>query len=159
MATGKMISPAVFTRENDQTFLALKFAKIFMSQIHKFITDVDYVVSVPMHKRKLLKRKYNQANLLARNISPEKYFPQLLLRIKNDNAQIHLSRNKRKKNLLKSFIVNPKFQNIISQKKILIIDDVMTTSSTLNYCAKALKNKGASKVYVAVIAKSIIGKF
>jgi ComF family protein len=144
---------------NDQTFLALKFAKIFRSQIDNFISDVDYVVSVPMHKRKLLKRKYNQANLLARNISSEKYFPQLLLRIKNDNAQIHLSGNKRKKNLRKSFIVNPKFQNIISQKKILIIDDVMTTSSTLNYCAKALKNKGASKVYVAVIAKSIIGKF
>jgi ComF family protein len=144
---------------NDQTFLALKFAKIFKSQIQNFIADVDYVVSVPMHKKKLLKRKYNQANLLARNISPEKYFPQLLLRIKNDKAQIHLSRNKRKKNLRKSFIVNPKFQKIISEKKILVIDDVMTTSSTLNYCSRALKRSGASKVYVAVIAKSMIGKF
>jgi|APGre2960657423_1045063.scaffolds.fasta_scaffold01166_5 ComF family protein len=142
----------------DQTFLALKFAKIFKSQIKNIISQIDYVISVPMHKKKLVKRKYNQANLLARNISPEKYFPQVLLRIKNDDSQIGLSRNKRKKNLRKSFIVNPKFVKNIYGKKILIIDDVMTTASTLNYCARALKRNGVTKVYVAVIAKTVNNK-
>lgn len=154
-AIGKAI---IDLKYNDQTFLALKFAKIFKSQIQNLLNDADYVISVPMHKKKLLKRKFNQANLIARNISPDKYFPQLLLRIKNDDAQINLSRNKRKINLRKSFIVNPKFQKLVFGKKILIIDDVMTTSSTLNYCSKALKKNGASKVYVAVIAKTIFDK-
>jgi ComF family protein len=144
---------------NDQIFLANKFAKLLRNQIDNIIKEVDFIASVPIHSKKLVQRKYNQANLIARNIYPKKYFPQLLLRIKNDNSQVKLSKNKRIKNLSKTFIVNPKFSTKIIGKKILLIDDVMTTSTTLNYCSKALRQSMVSKIYVAVIAKTIRNKF
>jgi predicted amidophosphoribosyltransferase len=96
--------------------------------------------------------------LIARNICQKKYFPELLLRIKNDNSQVNLSKNKRIRNLRKTFIINPKHSDKIIGKKILLIDDVMTTSTTLNYCSKVLKQNKVSKVYVAVIAKTIRNK-
>lgn len=141
---------------NDQIFLAKKFSKLFKNQLSDVIKDVDFIACVPLHPKKLIQRKYNQANLIARNICPKKYFPQLLLRIKNDNSQVNLSRNQRIKNLKNTFIVNPKYADKIIGKKILLIDDVMTTLTTLNYCAKALKKRKASVIYVAVIAKTII---
>ena len=61
---------------HDQVFLAVKFARLLEIQINKMISEVDFIASVPIYKKKLIKRKYNQANLIARNICTKKYLPQ-----------------------------------------------------------------------------------
>lgn len=139
----------------DKTYIAYKIANFMKINFKNVIEENDYIISVPMHYKRLRNRKFNHANLIARNISSKKYLINLLLRLKNNPAQLGLKRNKRKKNLRKTFVVNPKYLDQIKDKKILLIDDVMTTGTTLNYCAKALKKAKVKKVSVIVFAKTL----
>ena len=139
----------------DKTFIAYKIANFLKINFYQVIKDNDYIVSVPMHYKKLRLRKFNHANLIARNIDPKKYFANLLIRKKNSISQLGLKRGKRQKNLRKTFEVNHRYLNNIKNKKILLVDDVMTTSTTANFCAKALKKAGARKVTVLLFAKTL----
>ena len=78
-----------------------------------------------------------------------------MLRIKNTTAQVALKQKQRQRNLKSAFALNPKYFAIVKDKKILLIDDVMTTCATLENCAKILKKSGAKNVTVLTIAKTI----
>jgi len=139
----------------DKTYIAYKIANFIKINFNNVIAESDFIVSVPMHYKKLQLRGFNHANLIARNIDKKKYFINLLIRKKNNPPQLGLRRNKRKANLRKTFMVNPKYIDKIKNKKILLIDDVMTTGSTLNYCSKVLKKAGVKKISVIVFAKTL----
>lgn len=152
----KVISkPIINLKYNDQTYLAYHFASLLKNNFQKIIENVDYVVCVPLHRQKLFKRKFNQANLIARNFAKKKYLANAIIRITNDSSQVFLTKKQRAKNLNKSFIINPKIIHKIYNKRILVIDDVMTTASTLNACCKVLKKHNVKEISVAVIAKTI----
>lgn len=148
--------PIINLKYNDQTYLAYQFAKLLRTNFHNLYQNSDYVICVPLHRQKLLKRKFNQANLIARNFAKEKYLANAILRIANDSSQVFLSKKQRAKNLNNSFAINPKVIKKINNKKILLIDDVMTTGSTLNSCCKVLKKYNVKEISVAVIAKVIL---
>ncbi len=139
----------------DQTYIAKKLARLLSIHAKKEIAESDFVIAVPLHKKKLRQRKFNQSLLLARAISKTKLRPDFLLRIKNTTAQVALQRRQREGNLKNVFVLNPKYSEIVKNKNILLIDDVTTTGTTLENCAKVLKKSGAKNVTILTIAKTV----
>jgi competence protein ComFC len=142
----------------DQTFLAKKLSKILFSKIQSRINDFNLIIAVPLHKKRLQKRKFNQAVLLAKNIQKLEprleFFPDILIRTKYQKSQVELRKIDREKNLKTAFALNEKYRQIVKNKNILLLDDVMTTGATLQNCAKILKKSGAAKITVFTIAKT-----
>lgn len=145
----------------DQTYLAKKFARLLFDKAKNEIEACDIVAVVPLHVKRLRKRKFNQAALLAKymlKLAPEKiFYPDLLRRTKHTKPQIELKKTERENNLKNVFEVAEKYRTKIRGKTILLIDDVTTTGATLENCSKALKKYGAKKVVVLVIAKTAFG--
>ncbi len=114
------------------------------------------VVPVPLHARRLRWRGFNQSYLLARAITDKFNLilrPYLLKRKKYTTPQAQLSRSQRIKNVQGIFRVNKDWQNSLANAKILLVDDVATTVSTLNECARALKQSGALEVWAIVLTR------
>lgn len=152
----KLISKIVSDfKYRDQTFVAKKLARLLRNHAQKEIAEADFIVPVPLHKKKLRKRQFNQSVLLCRELSKTKLSADFLLRIKNTTAQVSLKKRQRQRNPRNAFAVNPKFLTLVKNKNILVVDDVMTTGATLENCAKILKKSGAKKVVVLTIAKTV----
>ena len=113
------------------------------------------VMPVPLHRRKLRGRGFNQSLLLARYVAPGlgallDYLS--LRRVRDTQVQAGLKRDERRKNVRKAFeVVDSK---AVKGKTVLLIDDVATTGSTLNECARVLKRAGCGKVYCLVLARA-----
>lgn len=114
--------------------------------------EFDISTEVPMHKFKENKRGFNQAILIAKWIEKEYQIPHqsVLKKTKHTTAQMHLKREERIFNVKNVFEIKPGIS--LENKNILLIDDVTTTASTLEECAKILKQNKASKVWALVIA-------
>ena len=143
----------------DQINLAKYFAELMLKQAKEIIVDVDFIIPVPLHKVRIIKRKYNQAAILAKNIanlSKKKLIVDLLVRIKNNKPQASLSQKMRRKNVVGIFKINKKYQQKIKGKNILLIDDVITTGSTVESCCKELKKCEVNRIYVLTLAKATI---
>lgn len=140
---------------HDKTHLAKIFSKLLYYRYKEDIADVDIIAPVPMHKFKRLFRMYNQAQILAHEtakILNKPIYENLLIKYKWTKSQAFLTRNQRKKNLSKSLKINDKY--IIENKKILLIDDVITTGVTIHECSKILKQAGADSIVVVSIART-----
>ncbi len=117
------------------------------------------LVPVPMHRTRLLRRKYNQAVLLARQVSrhlERPMCPDLLHRGRKTPMQDHRGRDERFANLDGAItVVGPRARNYrLEGRHILLIDDVMTSGATLGVCAEACLAGGASRVDVLVLART-----
>lgn len=108
--------------------------------------DYDILVSVPLHPKRLRERGYNQSTLLARGLSAKSGIPfwDCLRRVRNTPHQTGLNRNQRLHNLDGAFTLKSGVQ--ITGKKILLVDDVFTTGSTLRACAGVLHRYGAAQI-------------
>ena len=113
----------------------------------------DLIIPVPLHKKRLRKRGFNQALEIARPIAKAFHIPiekHAIKRTKQTEAQSLLSATERKKNLLHSFsLLKP-----ITAKHIVIVDDVVTTGTTVFELAGLLKRSGAEKVGVWAVARA-----
>jgi ComF family protein len=137
---------------NDQTSKARIFAKIIMSRYRAELQDVDFIIPVPMHRIKRIFRQYNPAQVLALELSKQfavPMTPDILIKTKWTKPQTKLNKNQRQKNLAGSIIVNNKKN--ISGAKVLLVDDVRTTGTTGNTCARLLKQSGAAEVKLITI--------
>lgn len=115
----------------------------------------DMVVPVPLHRSRLRERGFNQAILLGGIVSQRLALPMVadaLMRTRATEAQIKLSATERRTNVKGAFSVKKPVQ--VAGKKILLLDDVMTTGSTMNECAKELKKAGAAAVFAVTIART-----
>ena len=144
---------------NNQPKLAQTFAYLIYEEMMKASCqpDIDMVLPIPMHLKKKRKRGYNQSELLAIELSAllRIEMPKnLLTKVINTRPQVGLRREERLCNTEGAFDVTDETQ--VNGKNILLIDDVVTTGTTLNTCAKILYEKGASNIYACVIA--IAGK-
>jgi ComF family protein len=139
----------------DKTIISKFFANQFYLKYKDIIENCDVITCVPMHKLKRIFRLYNHSQILAKDlslISNKKFIANLLLKIKYTKSQTFLNKNMRKINLKDSISFNDKFE--INGKKILILDDVITTGVTINLCCKILLENGAKSVDVISIAKN-----
>lgn len=154
-----------YDNTSKRPILAFKFmdrtenAKVFASWLKIAGKDIfnnkpDLIIPVPLHYFRLVKRRYNQSALLAMELSRltnVEADTNCLLRIKNTIPQTRFCGRERINNVKKSFKV--KYPEKIKGRRIVLIDDVMTTGSTLNECADALLAAGASKVDALTIAR------
>lgn len=120
-------------------------------QADYFLKKSDVIIPVPLFWWKQLWRGYNQALLLAHEISEVCHIDitDIMLRRKHTKTQTRLDEDERRKNVHNAFTVK---DNQIQHKKVLLIDDVLTTGATINECARVLKEAGAEKVYSLVAA-------
>lgn len=115
----------------------------------------EYIlIPVPLHPKRQKWRGFNQSELLANYVSSKLQITLLnrtIKRIKSTKSQANLNREERLVNLTNAFIVNNKEE--ILNKKIILIDDITTTLSTLNQCAKVIREAGAKEIICAVIGR------
>lgn len=107
----------------------------------------DVIIPVPVSKKKYLKRGYNQAELIARELAFNCGVPmdnRVLYRRKDTKPQKEVNRDIRRKNLENAFIISG---NVVKYKKVILVDDIYTTGSTIDECAKTLKQAGVKEVY------------
>ncbi len=117
------------------------------------ISEFDIITAVPLFASKERSRGYNQSAVLAEAINRKLellYIPDLLKRIKDTKSQTYMKKEDRIANVKNVFRIDDKYE--IKGKKVILIDDVMTTGSTISECIKVLKKKGCEKVLAASIA-------
>ena len=137
--------------------LAQTMGSLVCEELFKYnpIPDFDFLVPVPMHPKKKRQRGYNQAELVANeaaHILNKEVHTDILLKVRNTTAQSRLKREDRLKNLESAFMINYSIIKNNRNKRVLLLDDVLTTGTTVNTCAKILKENGFSSVYALVIA-------
>lgn len=138
-------------------FLGKPFAE-YMADCYKSNNyDCDLIVPVPVHITRLKERGYNQSEILAEHISKILNLPldtTSLQKIKKTENQVDLDFKERKANLSGAFKVMDKSK--IKGKKILLVDDVFTTGSTLDACCDVLFKAGAKAVFGLTLAHAVI---
>jgi ComF family protein len=143
-----------------------EYAAYYTSEILKNYGDrirrllPDAIVPIPVHISKYIERGYNQADILARGLGKELQIPvlsDLLLRTKKTLPQKKLNDKERLRNLMEAFQLNDKLAATYPKKlsRILLVDDIYTTGSTMEACTNVLKTNGIKEVYFIVLC---IGK-
>ena len=116
---------------------------------------VEMLIPVPLGKKRLKERGYNQVGLVARPLTYQMrwmYAPQVLWKARETRSQVGLSISQRRENVHNAYRADPK---AVTRKSILIMDDVATTGSTISACTEALLGAGAKEVYVLTIARAL----
>lgn len=147
---------------NDKSYMYRTFVELILrnNRAVEYISSFDFLVPVPIHKKRYKERGYNQSGLIAKAIcrSNKKldYRGDVLIKTKNISPQSSLNKSDREKNVLNSYMVNDKYCSkleSINGKRLLLIDDVYTTGSTLNECARTLRETFDVYIGTLTIAK------
>lgn len=129
------------------------FAELIFDKLKNQHIKFDYIIPVPLHKKRRKERGYNQSQLISYYLSKLSLIPILsnvLIRTRDTLPQNQLSLSQRKHNLKNAFKIRKPF--LLFNKRILLIDDIYTTGNTVNACSKELLIHKASEVYVATCA-------
>jgi ComF family protein len=125
----------------------------------ELLADADIVTPVPLHRWRLLKRRYNQAALIAGHVGKRAgvtHLPDLLERHRATPSQGELGASARQRNVAGAFRLNPRSADRVKGSRIVLIDDVLTTGATVGACARVLKRGGAARVDVLTLARVVL---
>lgn len=117
----------------------------------------DCVVPVPLSTERLRERGFNQSAQLARLLAPGKADSSTLLRVHATEAQSALGRAERLRNLPHAFALEPTRASAVRGRRVVLVDDVMTTGATLHAATQALREGGAAHVTALVLARTAAG--
>ncbi len=123
---------------------------------HLDTSRLDFIVPVPLHKKRLNVRGFNQSELLAHVLTGYYKVPTvsgLLFRTKDTLPQFNLPRAERLKNVKGAFEVKGK--GLLKDRNVLLIDDIYTTGFTISECTRALKDNGARSVHVLTLSRAL----
>lgn len=129
--------------------------KQLIASAHKSLAEYDFIIPVPLHKSKLRERGYNQSGLISEGLSKILNVPvksDVIIRSKNTKSQTHLSVEKRKLNVANAFIINKDYYGFLNGKKIILLDDVITTGSTIKEILSVILRANASSVFILSLA-------
>lgn len=128
--------------------------ELFIKTIEQFNNGAIIFVPIPLHARRLRERGYNHAKLLADGLSAKLNLPvlELLQRTRATKSQFGLKLKDRKENLQNAFIISPNTP-ITQHPNVLLVDDILTTGSTLLEAVRILKRNGAKKVWGLTLAR------
>jgi ComF family protein len=147
---------------NGQYTLASTLVTLMLksSNISKIASQADYLIPVPLHAKRLAYRGYNQSDLLAKQIGKQLAKPKnavlasAILRKKNTLPQVELKATKRQANVQNAFVPSQNYKYVLQDKNILLVDDVMTTGTTLSACLDALNTLRPASVHAVVFART-----
>lgn len=146
----KMVSKSIYkfkyhNRRSYAKFYGEAIGRVYGRDILGWNCDV--IIPVPIHNKRRIRRGYNQAELIAKELGirlnvfvDDKY----LFRTSNTRPMKELDKTARKKNVERAFKI---YKNVVKYKKIILVDDIYTTGSTIDACAKVLLEAGATEVY------------
>lgn len=141
---------------SDRSDLAGLMAAWMLRAGGELLADVDVVVPVPLHRTRLMRRRFNQSADLARRVAAGAklpYRPLALARVKATRPQVGLGGAARRRNLQGAFAVNERGKREIEGRRVLLVDDVYTTGTTVSAAARALKRAGAREVEVLTFSR------
>jgi ComF family protein len=124
----------------------------------ELLEDADALVPVPLHWRRLWTRRFNQSAALAAAISAASGVPVVdaaLKRVKATRQQVGLSGADRAANVQGAFKVAPADKGAVARRRLILVDDVLTSGATVDTCARALLRAGARQVDVLVFARVV----
>jgi len=124
---------------------------------NELLADADIIVPVPMHRYRLAMRRFNQSAMLAREVarlSGRAFDPHMIARVRPTPPQVGLSRDQRQRNLAGAFAVPEAAAQRAYGRRVLLVDDVITTGTTVEACARVLRAAGA--LHVDVLALAIV---
>ncbi|AMJ63688.1 ComF family protein [Bosea sp. PAMC 26642] len=142
----------------DRLELALTLGRMMTRAGRELLAEADLIVPVPLHRTRLWSRRFNQSAALANIVAREsgvRLAPAALSRVKRTRQQVGLTRAQRADNLQGAFRVPPPNRPLIEGRRILLVDDVLTTGATANAAARALLRAGASAVDVLIFARVV----
>lgn len=142
----------------DRTEASATFALWMERVAADLIADSDLIAPVPLHWRRLFQRRYNQAALLSETLAKRSGrlgLPDLLVRRRATPSQGRLSAERRRRNVAGAFAVRPGRHEALRGRRLLLVDDVMTTGATVAACAQAALSAGAAAVDVVVLARAL----
>lgn len=148
-------------KHGDRTYMTPTLGQWMMLAGRTLLDETDIILPVPLHRRRLFARRYNQAALLAQYIAKKAQLPHIpdgLLRSRATASQGFMKKEDRRRNVKNAFVLHPRHSSILENKKILLIDDVYTTGSTVEECTKALHKGGVTCVNVLTLARVIKGE-
>jgi ComF family protein len=120
------------------------------------IIDADFMIPVPLHKYRLLRRRYNQSAIITKSLAEAtdvKCLMDALVRKRSTPSQGHMKYIERQKNVRNAFNVNPEHALKMKGKTVLLVDDVYTTGATVKECSNVLLKSGVAKVHVLTLAR------
>jgi ComF family protein len=118
------------------------------------LARADLVLPMPLARSRLAERGFNQALLLARQLAPARTDAQLLLRLRETGSQTALDRGARQRNVEGAFGVEPLRAREVRDRHVVLVDDVMTSGSSLHAAARALRQAGSGRVSAVVLART-----
>jgi len=151
--------PILALKRADRLDLVPAFARWLASSGRELIDQADIIVPVPLHRRRLWRRRFNQSALIAYAIGRLRQKPVnclLLSRTRPTPSQGDMSSaNARRRNVQGAFRVTSDQLDHVKGRTILLIDDVLTTGATVEACARSLKRAGAARVFVLALARVV----
>lgn len=141
---------------NGQAGWARVFATLMRSTpwVEPALDDADFVLPIPLAPERLAERGFNQSQQLARLLAPARHDATLLLRIRHTPAQATLDRRARLANVKGAFALDPLRAGEVRGKRVVLVDDVMTSGASLHAAAHVLKDAGAARVTAVVLART-----
>lgn len=143
-------------KHGDQTYMVKNFVPWLRRIGQTILEQTDVIIPVPLHYTRLISRRYNQAALIAAELSKQtniSHRPAAIKRVRATQSQGHLKTEERAKNVRNAFQICPKHAEKLQNKSVTLIDDVYTTGATLKECCKVLNAVGVSKVNILTLAR------
>lgn len=150
--------PILGFKHGDRTESAVAFARWMMRAGAELVIEADVVVPVPLHWTRLFMRRYNQAGLLAQAVAGEAgllCLPDALKRVRRTPPLGRLGPAERRRTLGRAFSVVPGRARAVADRRVLLVDDVLTTGETAAACARVLLAAGAQAVDVLTLARVV----
>lgn len=138
--------------------LSIPFSLLILNHLQAINCQIDksfIIIPVPMHDKKKRRRGFNQSEEIAKIISSSTTIPlsNALIKTKTTKPQMELNRNERLENIKDCFAIKNKKE--IENKMVILLDDVYTTGTTMDQCAKVLKENGAKEVWGLTVGREI----
>ncbi len=142
----------------DRLDLVKPFARWMARAGDELLRDAGALIPVPLHWTRLFQRRFNQSAELARAIARQRKFAVIddaLVRVRATPPQVGLARDERAKNVHGAFSIEKTMRAKVKGKRIVLVDDVLTTGATANACARVLRRAGAAQVDVLTLARVV----
>ncbi len=157
--TGPLRSAIHALKYEGKEYLKYPLGMLLAEQLQQRNWSFSMIIPVPLHLSRQKERGYNQANSIAEALSLHLEGPTVvtdaLHRTRNTESQVGKSASDRRENVSDAFVVESRYQDLLSNSNILLIDDVCTTGSTLQASAEVLRAAGVQSVFAATISRAV----